>query len=278
LNETNSNRYLINKYGDKFDPTRNANAILTIEPKLFCDYLISKIKSKNIVRYKSNWLKDFTRADEISEKVKERKIIKSIFPNEPLIITEIFKCAPSGSIIFIGNSLPVRDIDNFLSNTSQRYNVYFNRGASGIDGVISTALGVASNKKSTILITGDLSFLHDLNSLAIAAKYSIPLTIIVINNNGGGIFESLPVAEKVKQFREFFVTPHNLELAAIVKSFGINYQFIANRSKLKLHLKNGLSRNVPSVLEIQTNASKSLELRNKYINEAKKKLNKEFLK
>lgn len=278
LEETKANRYLINSFGDKFDPARNAKAILAIEPKFFCHYLTSKLNEKKIIRHKSSWLQDFIYADEISEKVKARIIDKAKFPNEVSIILEIFKSIPSGSNVFIGNSLPVRDLDNFLSNTSKRLTVQFNRGASGIDGITSTALGVALNNKPTILITGDLSFLHDLNALAIAAKYSIPLTIIVINNNGGGIFESLPIAEKVKQFREYFITPHNLELAAIVKSFGINYQFIADRSKLRLHLKNSLSKIVPSVLELQTNAGKSVELRNKYFNEVKKKLNKEFMK
>ena len=174
--------------------------------------------------------------------------------------------------------MPVRDLDNFLSNTSKRINIYFNRGASGIDGITSTALGIAIRKKHTVLITGDLSFLHDLNALSIAVKFSIPITIVVINNNGGGIFESLPIAQKVNRFREFFIAPHNLELSGIVKSFGINYKLITNRSQLKSHLNKNINKNSPSVLEIQTNAVKSVELRNKYFNEVRKKINKEFLK
>ncbi|OGU64748.1 MAG: hypothetical protein A2W30_09550 [Ignavibacteria bacterium RBG_16_36_9] len=174
--------------------------------------------------------------------------------------------------------MPVRDLDNFLSNTSKRLIIHFNRGASGIDGVTSTALGIAARKKPTILITGDLSFLHDLNALAIAAKYSIPLTIILINNNGGGIFESLPIANRVKNFNEFFITPHNLEIASIVRSFGINYQLITTKTKLRLQLKNSLNKKVPSLLEIQTNAARSVELRNKYFDKVKRKLNTEFPK
>jgi len=277
LEETNADRYLINIYGDKFDPTRNAKAILAVEPKTFCDILLSSIKQKKIARYKSNWLKDFICAEEISEKVKAGIIEKVKFPNEPLIILDILKQVPSGSNIFIGNSLPVRDLDYFSSNLSKRLTIHFNRGASGIDGITSTALGIASLKKPTFLITGDLSFLHDLNALSIAAKYLIPLIIIVINNNGGGIFESLPIAGKVKQFREYFITPHNLVLAVIVKSFGINHQLITNRSQLQSHLIKGLNKNSPSVLEIQTNAARSAELRNKYFNNVKKNLNREFL-
>jgi len=277
LEETNADRYLINKYGDKFDPTRNAKAILASEPKVFCENLLSSIKQKKITRHKSSWITDFIYAEEISKRVKAGIIEKAKFPNEPYIINEIFKTVPSGSNVFIGNSLPVRDLDNFVNRTAKRFNIFFNRGASGIDGINSTAFGIALSKKPTVLITGDLSFLHDLNALSIAAKYSIPLIIIVINNNGGGIFESLPIAGKVKRFGEYFITPHNLEFGSIVKSFGINHQLIIKRSQLQSHLIKGLNINSASVLEIQTNAVKSAELRNKYFSEVKKKLNKEFL-
>ncbi len=112
----------------------------------------------------------------------------------------------------------------------------------------------------------------------IAIKYSIPITIIVINNNGGGIFESLPIAQKVNQFREYFITPHNLDISSIVSSFGIDYQLITSRNKLRSQLKKYLNKNLPSVLEIQTNAIRSAELRNRYFNKVKKKLNEEFSK
>jgi len=277
LEESNADRYLINIYGDKFDPTRNAIAILAVEPKRFCEKLLSCIKQNKINKHKSSWLKDFICAEEISKKVKAEIIEKVKFPSEPSVINEIFKSVLSGSNIFIGNSLPVRDLDNFVNSTAKRFNIFFNRGASGIDGVTSTAFGIALSKRPTALITGDLSFIHDLNALSIAAKYSIPLMIIVINNNGGGIFESLPIAGKVKRFREYFITPHNLELDSIVKSFGINHQIITSRSQFQSHLIKGLNKNSPSVLEIPTNAVKSAELRNKYFSEVKKKLNKEFL-
>jgi 2-succinyl-5-enolpyruvyl-6-hydroxy-3-cyclohexene-1-carboxylate synthase len=278
LSETNVDRYLINHYGDLFDPTRNAKATFAIEPKSFCESLISQLIENKFVRRKSVWLKDFIKSEEISNKIKTAMIDNSKFLNETSIITEIFKHVPSGSNVFIGNSLPVRDLDYFLSNTSKRLNIFFNRGASGIDGVTSTALGISVRKRPTVLIIGDLSFLHDLNALGIASKYSIPITIFVINNNGGGIFESLPIAQKVNRFREFFVSPHNLELSGIVKSFGIDYQLIMRRSQLKSHLNKSLNKKHPSVLEIQTNSVKSVELRERYFNEVKQKINKEFSK
>jgi len=273
---TNADRYLVNSFGDNFDPARNAQVVLAFSPNYFCDDLQAQLLKKKFKRQETDWLKDFIKADEICKNIKTKVIKKSKELNELSIITEIFNYLPSGSNIFIGNSLPVRDLDNFLSNNSKRFTIYFNRGASGIDGVTSTALGIATRNKPTILITGDLSFLHDLNALTVAIKYSIPITIIVINNNGGGIFQSLPIAQKVKRFTEYFVTPHNLDLSGIVKSFGIDYQLITNRSKLQNHLKKVLDRNYPLVLEIRTDAVNSADLRNTYFNEVKNKLNKEF--
>lgn len=278
LAESGANRYLINRYGDKFDPTRNAKAILNYEPAAFCDQLISSLKSKKFIRKKSDWLKDFNEAEAITESIKNRIIGNAIFPNEAAIITEIFQHVPPGSNIFIGNSLPVRDLDNFVSSLSKQLTVHFNRGASGIDGITSTALGISSVKKPAILITGDLSFLHDLNALATAVKYSTPITIFVINNNGGGIFETLPIADKSDKFREFFITPHNLKFSDISQAFGINYKQIRQRDDLQLFLQNVSNRKSPIVIEVKTNAVKSAEIRNKYFNEVRKKLNEEFSK
>jgi 2-succinyl-5-enolpyruvyl-6-hydroxy-3-cyclohexene-1-carboxylate synthase len=278
LKETNANRYLINKYGDKFDPARNAKAILSFEPAAFCDQLISSINAKKFSKKNSDWMRDFNKAEVISESIKNRIIGNAKFPNEPVIITEILNRIPAGSNIFIGNSLPVRELDNFVSSTSKQLTIHFNRGASGIDGITSTALGISSAKKPTVLITGDLSFLHDLNALAIAVKYSIPLSIFVINNNGGGIFETLPIADKSERFKEYFITPHNLNFSEITEAFGIDYKLIRQKSNLQTFLKNISNRKTPIVFEVKTNAVKSVELRNKYFNDVRKKLNKEFSK
>ena len=276
LKETEAKRYLISEYGDNFDPTRNANAIFKFEPKLFIQLLISNMSEENNKRNNTSWLKNINRAEEISERIKNRIIERGKFPSEPLILTEILKRIPSGSNLVIGNSLPVRDVDYFANKTSKRIIAYFNRGASGIDGITSTALGISKNRKPTFLITGDLSFFHDLTALPIAVKNSIPITIIVINNNGGGIFESLPIANKVKHFNKYFITPHSLYLGEIVKSFGINHRLIKTRKQLQRSIINSLNKSQIFVLEIQTNAFKSNELRKKIFSEVKNNLEMEF--
>jgi 2-succinyl-5-enolpyruvyl-6-hydroxy-3-cyclohexene-1-carboxylate synthase len=277
LKGTNAERYLVNLYGDNFDPTRNAKAIITIDPIFFLNNIHTYLKKKNIDRNKSTWQNNFLRAEGLSEKIKSRIIERSKFPNESALIKEILSYIPASSHIFIGNSLPVRDLDSFSGIIAKRCSIHFNRGASGIDGVTSTAFGIASQKSPMFLIIGDLSLIHDLNSLIIASKYSIPIIIVVINNNGGGIFESLPIAEKVNRFKEYFVTPHNLELSDIIKSFGLSYHLLSSKSALKKQIMNCSIKKIASVLEIQTNAKKSEELRKKYFAEVQKKINREFI-
>ena len=119
-------------------------------------------------------------------------MINQSFPNEPGIINNILEALPNKAHILVGNSSPIRDFDNYATCNKKDLVVHFNRGASGIDGVTSTALGIAQLKEPAYLLTGDLSFLHDLNALAVANKYPAGLTIILINNNGGGIFRITP--------------------------------------------------------------------------------------
>jgi 2-succinyl-5-enolpyruvyl-6-hydroxy-3-cyclohexene-1-carboxylate synthase len=234
------------------------------------------LKDEKFQRHKSGWLKDFILAEEEAEKVKLKYLQKSKFPNEIAVITEIVDSVPANSNLVIGNSLPVRDLDSFVSRAGKKLFLHFNRGASGIDGVTSTALGISSRRKQTVLVTGDLSFLHDLNSLSIAAKYSLSLSIVIINNNGGGIFESLPIANRFNKLDEYFVAPHNLNLGDIVKSFDIKYKLVKSRRELKYQLSNNISKKTPSVLEIQTDAVKSVEMRKKISEETKKTLDKMF--
>ncbi|UCH65847.1 MAG: hypothetical protein JSW63_01560, partial [Ignavibacterium sp.] len=195
---------------------------------------------------------------------------------EPPIITTALASIPSKTHIMLGNSLPIRDVDWFTGKSAKSFHVYFNRGASGIDGVTSTALGIASIKKPTILITGDLSFIHDLNALLPAGKYSIPLLVILINNNGGGIFNMLPGASKKKSFTEYFIAHHNLILSSIVKSFGLIYHQIKSSEDLKKKIKNSIRNKSFTVLEIKTDGDKSTKFRKNYWASVVKKIDKEF--
>jgi 2-succinyl-5-enolpyruvyl-6-hydroxy-3-cyclohexene-1-carboxylate synthase len=174
----------------------------------------------------------------------------------------------------LSNSLPVRDFDYWASCSSKKLKVFNNRGASGIDGIISTALGIASVKKGPVfLITGDLAFYYDLNALLTAVKYSIPLIIILINNNGGGIFNSLPISRYPDFLREYFITSHKLNFEKLTKAFGVNYSKVKKWSDYKDLMRKAVTKKNTSVIEIQTDAVRSLDLRKQYWEESNRLLN-----
>ncbi|MBT8379464.1 MAG: 2-succinyl-5-enolpyruvyl-6-hydroxy-3-cyclohexene-1-carboxylic-acid synthase [Ignavibacteria bacterium] len=275
LSECDAERFQINEYGDLNDPSRKTKMIFKYSAELFSKTLIAHIKKEEFIRIQSKWLNTFTSAESISEKLTSGILDKEKKLHEPKIITELLKVLPSTTNLFIGNSLPIRDFDCFSGSSTKKINLYFNRGASGIDGLVSTALGVASIKEPTVLLVGDLSFLHDLNSLLIAKNYNIPLLIIVINNNGGGIFKTLPISKKKKLLRECFIAPQNMNTKLMVEAFGINYRLIKNKNELKSTFEN-LEIENPLVLEIQTSADESANLRNEIFSSVKTEIENQF--
>ena len=153
--------------------------------------------------------------------------------SEPLIAREIAAHIPSGTSLFISSSRPIRDLEGFAV-AREGLETFANRGLAGIDGNISTALGIASQRKETIAVLGDLGFLHDLTGLI--QKEQINLKIFVVNNDGGGIFSTLS-QRGVEGFEEVFGTPHGLDPAAIAQSMDIKSKTIDSQAQLKAELK-----------------------------------------
>jgi 2-succinyl-5-enolpyruvyl-6-hydroxy-3-cyclohexene-1-carboxylate synthase len=143
---------------------------------------------------------------------------------------------PPATPIFIANSMSVRNAEYFWQPNDNEIVPYFSRGANGIDGTLSTALGIAY-QDSGILLTGDLALLHDTNGFLIHSKFKGHLTIIVINNNGGGIFEMLPIAE-FPLFEEYFATPQDVDLARLCGAYNLEHQRITSWQHLVDLIKN----------------------------------------
>ncbi|MEG4025181.1 2-succinyl-5-enolpyruvyl-6-hydroxy-3-cyclohexene-1-carboxylic-acid synthase [Microcoleus sp. S13C4] len=170
---------------------------------------------------------------------------------EPKVSWLLSQILPPGTPIFIANSMPVRDVEFFWKPNNLEIKPFFNRGANGIDGTLSTALGVAHRNQSSIILTGDLTLLHDTNGFLIKNKFFGHLTIILINNNGGGIFEMLPVAKFDPPFEEFFATPQHINFAQLCATYGVEHEVIEDweqfKQKLSLLPNSGIR-----VLELQT--------------------------
>ncbi len=170
---------------------------------------------------------------------------------EPKVSWLLSQILPAKTPIFISNSMPVRDVEFFWKPNNLEIKPFVNRGANGIDGTFSTALGVAHRNQSSILLTGDLALLHDTNGFLINNKFVGHLTIILINNNGGGIFEMLPVAKFDPPFEEFFATPQHINFAQLCATYGVEHQKIDDWEQLKEKLS-FLPNNGIRVLELAT--------------------------
>src|SRR4029077_7968656 len=130
---------------------------------------------------------------------------------------------PEGGALYVGNSMPIRDLDLFAPGFPRPIRVLANRGVNGIDGLVSSALGAsAASGAPLLLVTGDLSFHHDLNALHMARGKRVAATLVVVNNDGGGIFSFLPAARH-DSFETYFGTPHGLDFAAVASMYGVPY-------------------------------------------------------
>ncbi|NJL81150.1 MAG: 2-succinyl-5-enolpyruvyl-6-hydroxy-3-cyclohexene-1-carboxylic-acid synthase [Richelia sp. SM2_1_7] len=167
---------------------------------------------------------------------------------------------PPQTPLFIANSMPVRDVEFFWKPNNLGIQPFFNRGANGIDGTLSTALGIAHNQKSSVMLTGDLALLHDTNGFLIRNKFIGHLTIVLINNNGGGIFEMLPISEFEPPFEELFATPQDIDFALLCQTYGVKHQLITSWEELCSKL-NPLPNTGIRVLEIRTSRKQSAKWR-----------------
>ncbi|WP_315791543.1 2-succinyl-5-enolpyruvyl-6-hydroxy-3-cyclohexene-1-carboxylic-acid synthase [Fischerella sp. JS2] len=159
---------------------------------------------------------------------------------------------PPETPLFIANSMPVRDVEYFWQPNHSGIRPFFNRGANGIDGTLSTALGIAHRHQSSVMLTGDLALLHDTNGFLIRNKFVGHLTIVLVNNNGGGIFEMLPIAQFEPPFEEFFTTPQDIDFFQLCATYGVQYELINAWEQLQTKL-NPLPTSGIRVLELRTN-------------------------
>jgi len=182
------------------------------------------------------------------------KVVKDISTwSEPLIAREISEHLPDGAALFIASSRPIRDIEAFGAARSG-IKTFANRGLAGIDGNISTALGIATAHQSTFAVLGDLAFLHDLTGLI--HREEINLRIFVINNDGGGIFSTLPQRGS-NGFEQVFGTPHGLDPAAIASAMGLGAKTISSIAQLQEEIQKpvlGISVVVCDVPNRESNA------------------------
>ena len=179
---------------------------------------------------------------------------------EGTAVTVLAGHLPALTPVFVANSMPVRDVEYFWPANNLGHTLHCNRGANGIDGTLSTALGLAHEGRPAVLLTGDLALLHDSNGFLLRPKFKGSLTVVLINNRGGGIFEHLPVARFHPPFEEFFATPQAADFRKLCAAHGVVHVAVRNWRQLA-GLVGKLPRRGLRVLEIRTDRKRDAAFR-----------------
>jgi len=185
---------------------------------------------------------------------------------EGRVLSDVVDLAPDPSTVFVSNSMPVRDLDRFGAPTTASISALGNRGASGIDGIVSTALGAGSATADDLtLVAGDLAYYHDMNGLAALRRCDVEATIVVINNDGGGIFHMLPIESYDPPFTSQFVTPHGIDFEPTGELYDLSFARVegGDREGFREAYTEATAADGSHVIEVQTDAAASHRVRDR---------------
>ncbi|MEH2097532.1 2-succinyl-5-enolpyruvyl-6-hydroxy-3-cyclohexene-1-carboxylic-acid synthase [Nostoc sp.] len=245
IDATQPRRWVIDPSDQNLDPLHGRTTHLRISVEDI------KVEERNL-SFSSDYLQQWCDAEAKVRLAVDKtmgKIDEVIESKAAWLISQIL---PPGTPLFIANSMPVRDVEYFWKPNNLGVRSHFNRGANGIDGTLSTALGIAHRQQSSVMLTGDLALLHDTNGFLIRNKFVGHLTIVLINNNGGGIFEMLPIAKFDPPFEEFFGTPQDIDFAQLCATYNVQHELITSWQQLQ-QILNPLPSKGIRVLELRTN-------------------------
>jgi len=244
--------FIVEPYASFRNPTDQIVSYIHADPSLLCQDLIHR--TGNQASHPS-WLKIWQDMNTLAKAALNQN---DDTLTEGTATQALFKEIPHQSTLFVGNSMAIRDVDTFFMSTDKRIKVLANRGANGIDGVVSSSLGVAAGTGNRVtLIIGDLSFYHDLNGLLAAKHYHLNLTVILINNNGGGIFSFLPQAREEQHFDTLFGTPLHINFEHAVTMYDGTYRLVETLESFQKELKASYFATGLTVIEIQTDRTEN---------------------
>lgn len=208
----------------------------------------------------ADWRRRWARAEAAAQRVLAG--VGEAYPESECAFTRaVAATLEAGHTLVVASSMPVRDLEYLAPARADGPRVFANRGANGIDGTLSTALGVAHRGEPTVLLTGDLAFLHDTNGLLSAPHFAGSLTVVVINNAGGGIFGHLPVAQFDPPFEQFWATPQRVDLAKLCAAYAVPHRLVARPDELAELLSAQVAEPGLRVLEIRTDRRRDVATR-----------------
>lgn len=231
-------------------PVRSNDTRLQSDPVQVIEYLLANLSNP---LQDATWVKSIVKLNDHVINVVENRIKDGLEVN---IISKILLNLNYEFNLFLSNSLPIRYVDEFCFLSQKKIQVYGNRGASGIDGIVSTASGIAyTTKRPTLLIIGDLALFQDIQGLHNIANLDINITILVINNNGGGIFRRLPISKFKKPFELLFNTSINLNIEKLAIFSELKYNKLNRSEEINSEINLGFREGINQIIEFQSDSN-----------------------
>jgi len=205
------------------------------------------------------WLSAWRRADEAAAGAIDATLGEGL--SEPRVARELGALLPADATLYVASSMPIRDVESFVAVRDDAPRMLSNRGANGIDGTISSAFGAAAASRGpVVLLVGDVALAHDVGGLLAARRLGLALTIVLLNNDGGGIFEFLPVADQRDVFEQHVATPHGLDFEHAAALYGCGHARVDDRAALRAQLRRALAASGTSIIEVRTHRTANLQL------------------
>jgi 2-succinyl-5-enolpyruvyl-6-hydroxy-3-cyclohexene-1-carboxylate synthase len=227
---------------------------LWADPELSCRRLVERLQQAELRAGDEDWAATFRHAERVVWTVTEAAFAEQY--SEGAVLPDLVELLPTRARLFVASSLPVRHLEQFVPPNSTPIRTLANRGASGIDGTVSSALGAAAASEAPlVLVSGDLAFYHDLNGLLALRRCGLKLTIVLLNNDGGGIFRRLPIADFDPPFTDLFLTPHGLDFEPLVRAFGADFMRATSRGELRRALQAALEAETTHVIEVSSDSA-----------------------
>ena len=215
------------------EPASIETTMVYSQPNRLVEQLVN---TPNKLSGDSDWMNQWKQMNDMAQK-EIRTTVNDEQLTEGKVAYELTEAVQPNDVIFVGNSMPIRDLDTFSLTRKENIRIHGNRGANGIDGLIATATGFAATGKSVTLFLGDLSLLHDYTALLIARKHQLNIRVVVVNNNGGGIFSFLPQRTEANHFETLFGTPFDPPIDKLADAVGYTFHQPTTASELQEILK-----------------------------------------
>jgi 2-succinyl-6-hydroxy-2,4-cyclohexadiene-1-carboxylate synthase (EC 2.5.1.64) len=250
-----ADQFVVDPAGEWREAEFTATDLVVADPNRLCGRLAEVVRGGGSADWRGRWESAADAHGSVVDDAGDRHF-------EGGIVADVVSGLPDPATLVVSNSMPVRDLDRFGAPATKSITALGNRGASGIDGVVSTALGAGHGTSDDVtLVIGDLAFYHDLNGLLAVGRAEVDATVVVINNDGGGIFHRLPIEDFEPPFTRQFKTPHGLDFEPAGELYGLGFSRVESREEFREVYSEATESEGSEIIEVVVDAEDSHAIR-----------------